>query len=660
MMVVSCLNYYIFVLLNHTRVILRIRLQLLIIMISCIAASAQSKKEMKEIFAQSESYYLFGEYELANQLYLLLESPENMNIAYKIGTCYLNISDEKEKAIPYLESAVKNSSYDAKEGSFKETRAPLDTYFSLAKAYMINNELDKGLSTLKTFRSLTRDTEKKGGMVNMEFVDQQILACNIAIELQENPVPISKKKMGPDFSFGSMNENPAVSFDGNTIVYTERRGLVNIILFSKRIRGKWQSPIEITSQLKAGDDCSSCSLSKDGTELFLYKNDNFDGNIYSSRYINDEWTPIEKLNRNINTKYYESHASVSADGKRLYFTSNREGGTGGLDIYVSERNESGDWGEGVNLGTTINTMYNEDNPFIIEGDSLLFFSSEGHNSMGGYDIFKSRYNGKEWEDPENLGYPVNTTDDDKFFQPANNGMNAFYSMKTDYKKKEIFYIGLEGPDVNQIYEIAGKFMLNDTALSTDKDFNINILNRVSGDTLYKGKPNINSGSYNIHVAPGVFNIIYSGDGYFPLSIDTTIIQDNPELIVNLNITLIRDSSLIEPEVYEKLNFADIPVVTEIDSSILIKNFDVKDVGDSDTEDADVLYYTVQVMALRNPVDISYFKYIDDMKVMYNETDRFYRYTSGRFDTREDAAAWRVELIRKGYPEQIFIKKVMKQ
>jgi len=637
----------------------RLKLQLLTLVIFSVAASAQSTKEMKEIFAQAESYYLYEEYELANQLYILLEAPDNLNVIYKIGTCYLNIPDEKEKAIPYLEAAAKNAAYNAKTKSFKEKRAPLDTYFYLARAYLINNELEKGLNTLQNFRSLAKETEGKGGMENLDFVDQQIQACKIAMGSMENPVVISKKLLGTDFSLGSMNENPAVSFDGSTIVFTERRGLVNVILFSKKIRGKWQTPVEITSQLNAGEDCLSCSLNMDGSELFLYKNDNFDGNIYSSKYVNDEWTPIVKLNRNINTKFYESHASVSADGKRLYFTSNREGGQGGLDIYVSERDASGDWGTAVNLGPIVNTMYNEDNPFIIQADSVLYFCSEGHNSMGGYDNFKSRNVGNEWKTPVNLGYPINTTDDDKFFQPANNGMNAFYSMKTDYKKREIFYMGLGGLDVNQTYEIAGRFMLNDTVLASVQNCRISILSRNTGDTLHKASPDMNSGSYRISVAPGEFKAVYSAIGYFATTIDTSIIRDNPELIVNLDVTLIRDSSLIEPAVYEKIDLADIPVVASIDSSILIRNMHVDDVGDPNVDDSDILYYTVQVMALYNPVDVSYFKRITDMKVMYNETDRFYRYTSGQFASREEAAAWRLNLIRRGYPDQIFIKKVSK-
>lgn len=634
-----------------------LRLQLLTLIILPLAVTAQSAKELKEIFAQAESYYLYEEYELANQLYILMENPENLNISYKIGTCYLNIPDEKDKGITYLEAAVRNAAFDAKPSSFKEKRAPLDAWFYLGKAYMINNQLEKGLSTLQTFANLARDVQGKGRMENLEFVDQQMLACKNAIEFVASPVPLTRKKLGSGFSSGSMNENPAVSFDGNTIAYTERRGLVNVILFSKKIRGKWQTPVEITGQLNAGEDCSTCALNADGTELFLYKNDMFDGNIYSSKFVNETWTPIVRLNKNINTKFYESHASVSADGKRLFFTSNREGGQGGLDIYMSEKDAAGEWGVPVNLGTKVNTPYNEDYPFITANDSLLFFCSEGHKSMGGYDIFRSRKTEGGWGSPENLGYPVNTTDDDRFFQPALNGVTAYYSMKTDYKKKEIFYVGLGGVDVNQIYEIAGSVKLNDTAFADKKDYRIYILDRQSGDTLYRQAPDRKTGNYSLNVSPGVFRIMYTGDGYFTTAVDTSVVQDNEEQLITLNVTLRRDSSLITPAVFEKINLAEIPVVTSVDSSILIRNMLVSNVDD--VIDSDVLYYTVQVMALHNPVDISYFKYISDMKVMYNDVDRFYRYTTGRFATREEAAAWRAALIRRGYPGDIFIKKVSK-
>jgi hypothetical protein len=641
--------------------IIRITLYLLALGLIPSYISAQSASEMKKIFAQAESYYLYEEYELANPLYLILETPDNFNIKYKIGICYLNIPGEKEKSIPYLEDAVKNSSYDAKPELFKETRAPLDAYFFLGKAYLINNELDKALNTLQTFKKLARETATKGGMKNLEYIDQEIQACKNAIVFKENPVVFSKKLLGSDFNQGSIDDNPAVSFDGNTIVYTEHRGIVNALFFSRKVRGTWQQPIEITAELKCDEDCSSCSLNSDGTQLFLYKTDNYDGSIYSSDYVNGAWTPIKKLNKNINTKYYESHASISADGKKLYFTSNRTGGQGNLDIYISEKDATGDWGPAVNLGATINTPYNEDTPFITSNDSLLYFSSEGHNSMGGYDIFRSQFIDAVWKAPTNLGFPINTTDDDKFYQPVNNGLNAYYSMTTDYKKKEIFYLGIGAGNVNQLFEISGKYSLSDTTITFDDNYSIHLIDRTSGDTLDVGFPNKYTGRYSFAVVPGALRLIYTGKGYLPQIVDTAIMMDNPSQTININVTLKRDTSvkLEAPVVYDKIDLTKIPEVASIDSSILIRNMNVSDVTDKNIKDSDVLYYTVQVMALHNPIDISYFKYITDMKVMYNDTDKFYRYTTGRFQNRDEAYSLRLELIKKGYPEEIFIKKVSK-
>jgi len=637
--------------------IFHLRLQLFTLIIFSAAASSQTSSEVKEMFTQAQSYYLYEEYELANPIYLTIAAydPDNYNILYKIGNCYLNIPDEKTKAIDFLEKAVRNSSFDSKPDQLKEKRAPLDAYFYLAKAYMISNELEKALNTLQTFKKLTQETKQKGGMENLDFIDQQILACNNAIKFKESPVKIDKVKLPSDFSLGSINDNPAVSYDGNTIAYTERRGISNTIYFSKRERGKWQPPIEITSELKAGEDCSTCSLNADGTELFIYKNDNFDGNIYSSTFANNVWSQIKKLNKNINTKYFESHASISADGKKLYFTSNREGGQGGLDIYVSEKDASGDWGIAWNLGTVINTPYNEDTPFITGNDSVLYFSSEGHNSMGGYDIFKSTRFGDSWKTPQNIGYPINTTDDDKFFEPFNNGLNAYYSMSTDYKKKEIFYIGIGVSAIDRTFGIKGILSLSDSTQSLNDNYKIYLTDVSSGDTLNIELPYKDSGLYSFTVNPGKFRLTYTGTNYITRSIDTTLSKDSPLSLITLNITLQKEA----PVVYERIKLSEIPTVKDVDSTILIRNMNVNDVTDKNISDKDILYYTVQVMALHRPVDISFFRYINNIKIMYNDVDKFYRYTTGQFTTRDEASAWRTELIRKGYPVEIFIKKVSK-
>jgi hypothetical protein len=636
-------------------------LQLFALILFPVAGVSQPSGELKKIFARAESYYLYEEYDLANELYILLDAPDNLNIKYKIGTCYLNIPGEKERSIPYLEAAVKDATNDSKTASFKEKRAPLDAYFSLAKAYMINNDLEKGLNTLLKFNSLAKAT--KGGMKNTDYIDQEIQACKNAIQFKSNPVGFRKEFLGNGFSQGAINDNPAVSFDGNTIIYTERRGIVNSIFCSKKRNGKWETPNEITSEINAGEDCSSCSLNSDGTELFLYKTENYDGSIYSTKYEAGVWSPIRKLNRNINTKFYESHGAISSDGSKLYFTSNREGGHGGLDIYVSEKDAGGDWGPAENLGPAVNSEFNEDTPFITRNDSVLYFCSEGHNSMGGYDNYKSFRTGTVWETPVNLGFPVNTPDNDKFFQPVNDGLNAYYSITTDYKKRDIFYLTFGSSSIRRLYEIKGKVSLNDSTRTVDNNYSIYLINRNSGDTLDIGFPNRKTGLYTFSVVPGKFTLVFTCTGYVSQSVDTAIQKDNPNLALNIDLSLRKDPDFKKVTssglVYEKINLDVIPFVTSVDTSRIIRDMNVNDLGDIDIIDSDVLYYTVQLMALYNPVDVSYFKYVDDVVVMYNDTDKFYRYTTGKFLSKKEAYLLRAELLEKGYPSDLFIKKVSK-
>jgi hypothetical protein len=191
-----------------------------------------------------------------------------------------------------------------------------------------------------------------------------------------------------------------------------------------------------------------------------------------------------------------------------------------------------------------------------------------------------------------------------------------------------------------------------------------------GDTLDTSFPNELTGLYNFIVPPGEYKIVYTGVGYLTQSIDTTILTDNPTMALFIDRTLNPDPNYIaapikpvipEPEqVYEKMNLSNIPTIATIDSSILITDMMVRDVTDQDSEDEGILYFTIQVIALYNPVDVSYFKYIPDLKIMYDDTDKFYRYTTGVFRTRDDAWKWRLELISKGYPGEIFIKKISKK
>jgi hypothetical protein len=632
-------------------------LQAVILILLSAVCAGQEKLKKKKVFAQAESHYLFNEFELATPLYQRLQSDMNRNVNYKLGVCYLNTPGEKIKSIPYLENAVMNASYKAREYQFREKRAPIDAWFHLARAYLTNNEYDKGLKMFQKFSGIATETTPQGGIKNIEFVNQQIKACMNAMNFVQYPVAFNQRLLGPDFQTEAINENPAVSYDGNTIVFTRKKGLTSSIWFARKQKGIWQKPVDITGDLNAGEDCSSCSLNRDGTELFLYKTDTYDGALYTARFTNGRWTPIKKLNNNINSRFYESHACVSPSGDYLYFTSNREGGYGELDIYMSKRDQFGEWGPATNLGPVINTPFNEDTPFMTLNDSTLYFSSEGHVTMGGFDHFKSAKTVHGWQQPVNLGYPINTTDDDRFYQPANNGENAFYTLTTGTRKRDIYYLGFG----NHSFDLKGKITLSDTTLIFDDHFMIYITEKATGDTIDMISPEAYSGNYGFRIKAGDFKLIYTGTGYFTRYVETTIPPDYPQFEALIDVTLIRDPMQRRPasEVeYEKINLKNIPEVKEVDPSMLVKNLSMADLADNVEEE--ILHYTLQVIALHNPVDVRYFKYLNEIKVHYNDADKFYRYTTGEFHTKEEANKLKLDLISKGYPTDLWVKKVYRK
>ncbi|MFP4555740.1 MAG: tetratricopeptide repeat protein [Bacteroidales bacterium] len=405
---------------------------------------AQDNDQIEELYRDANAYFYFEDYEEALALYLNIyhHYPDNSNLDYRIGFCYLNIPGSKEKAVPYLERATQNLSNRYRENSIRETDAPVEALFYLGNAYYVNGQLDKAEEAYSSFRNQIKNERR----YDMEYFNHQIEGIKRSRTLRSFPVNFIRSNLGSKVNNRFANFNPVVSGDGNTLAYTTQEPFYQAVYVSKKQGNKWGEPQNITLDLVVDGDCKTLSLSYHGDELYLFKDDDHVGNIYVTNFEDGGWTPMRKLNENINTEHYETHASISSDGTKLYFTSNREGGYGDLDIYVSERKANGEWGAPKNLGPTINTRFNENTPFITTNDETLFFSSDGHSSMGGYDIFLSqRKSNGEWSKPINLGYPINTTDDELFFHPVDDGsvgLMAVFDPKghgdLDITKVEIF------------------------------------------------------------------------------------------------------------------------------------------------------------------------------------------------------------------------------
>jgi tetratricopeptide (TPR) repeat protein len=491
-------------------------LLLIVLVVFSARSSSQIKQDNKSKFYQAEGFVLYEEYSDALPLYqqLLSAAPDNANIKYRIGQCLVNIPGRKKEALIYLEEAVKNINLKYREGRYKETKAPYDAYYFLANAYRINNQLLKAIETYELFK---KNLDPK--VYKIELVNLQIESCKTALELMKAPLYVKKVNQGGLINGRFSDYNPVVSSDESIMVFDKGGQFQDFVYFTKKVNGKWTAPVDIIPDFGLGFEEKNypTSLSDDGRELFIYRpGADYDGNIYISRRgKNDKWSNLVKLNDNINTKYWESHATISHDGKMIYFTSNRKGTYGMLDIWVSKRDSLGDWGPAKNLGPVINTEYNEESPFLGKDDKTLFFSSSGHLNMGGYDNFYSTLmeNG-QWSEPLNLGYPLNTTDDDLFFNPVGDGYSAYYTMidSGDFGLQDIYRVEVFSKDHPRKFFVKGIVQVKDLQGIFKDSVKISAFNLADPNASVIVYSNPQTGEYKFELPHGKYSVTYEADG----------------------------------------------------------------------------------------------------------------------------------------------------
>jgi hypothetical protein len=406
---------------------------------------SQNYRKNQEQFLEAEYFMLSGNYSdaLPHYLQLYKEFPDNLNISHKIGLCYLNIPGKKKLSLEYLENAAKNATADYREGSLKQKTAPYISWFDLATAYRINYQFDKAKETFKIYSKtlLPGDTE------NIIFIQHQIQVCDNAKEIISNPQEFTEENLGQQFNDANSNFHPVIARDGESFAYMSSLKFYDAVFFSRKEKGLWSGPINITPDIQSDGDLYISCLGDDGQNLYFSKVVDDKSDIYSSEYDGIKWSAANKLDQNINSKYWDTHAFVTDQGSVMIFASDRPGGFGGLDLYIAHKQSDGTWGAPENLGPEINTSFNEDRPFITVDGQQLYFCSQGHYNMGGFDLFKStKLQNTHWNKPVNLGYPLNSPDDDTFFMPVNNGKNGYISVFRQgrgFGKEDIYIISLK-------------------------------------------------------------------------------------------------------------------------------------------------------------------------------------------------------------------------
>ncbi|MDR2010250.1 MAG: OmpA family protein [Bacteroidales bacterium] len=367
-------------------------------------------------------------------------------IYYYSGVTFLNIRKSKSEAKTYLELAVE----DIRKFT-KDSKVPLDAFVYLGISHRITyNEAKGGYEfeeSLKAFNELKNIIETNNIKDDKlkDFLAREEKITRNAIHNMDKPANFEVRNMGSSINT-EYSEHSAVFNKEETILYfTSKRpknpdnnkDITNEDIFVTELKNyQWQSPERLGNPVNSDKSHdATVSLSSDGNRLYFFRDGSSDkknkyGAIYMTERSNDKknWSEPEIFTNKLSKKTRETHLSVSSDGNLVFFTSNEGKGFGGSDIYVMKKLSNGSWGDPVILPENINTMFDEETPFLHPDGETLYFSSKGHNSMGGFDIFMTKIIGdNKYSDPVNLGYPINTPDDDVSFILNYEGTHGYLS-----------------------------------------------------------------------------------------------------------------------------------------------------------------------------------------------------------------------------------------
>ena len=476
-------------------------------------------KDVKKLYKEAHKYIEIDEFYNSypilikcNELY-----PDDPEINYWLGKMMI-ILNHQLHSIEHLEFAFNNGIQ----------RPDLDLY--LGEAYHHNHLFDKAINSYQKFLGLVK-SQKKPDAELINDLERRIEMCGNGKLLVKSPVKVKISNLGSGVNTKFPDYVPVVSADEETMVFTSRRAgttggekdftdnqFFEDIYISQKVNGKWGKATQVGYGINTEEHDAAVAISQDGQDLIIYKEDksNGTGDLYITNLDGEVWSTPKSLGKNVNSKYWEPSASLSSDERLLFFTSDRPEGLGGRDVYVSIRQLNGEYGPAINMGSKINTKYDEDAPFIHADGKTLYFSSKGHNSMGGFDIFECNIDeltGEVLTQPKNIGYPINTADDDIFFVWSADGRRAYFSSEREggMGEKDLYMLEREEADA-KLTVLKGKVLDCETNLPVASSIKVVDLTKSTEIGVYNS--NKKTGNYVVILPAGKnYGVSFEARGY---------------------------------------------------------------------------------------------------------------------------------------------------
>jgi outer membrane protein OmpA-like peptidoglycan-associated protein len=481
--------------------------------------SLPSLAQTKEL-TSAERYYAAKQYEQAFPFFEQAIKAGNKDplIHYKTGQCLYRSSDlnKQIKAIPYFEYVIQNSG-----------DMPPNVHVELAETYLKNEDLKKAYFGFNIAKA-----QSPGDKGIVRRAEQGLAATRSAQTFMAMPRKFTVKSLSDEINTPYTEYGPVVSADESILAFTALRPnpdatstqkTIEQLLISERQGDQFFKPKVVS--IGGESNVGTAGISADGQQMIVFMSGiNDPGNLFQVTREGTAWTKPVSLAPSINSKSTETTASITPDGKVIYFASDRPGGKGGLDIYKITKQESGGWSPPENLGSPVNTDADEDAPFIHPDQRTLYFTGNGHNTMGGRDIFRTTVVEGMWTKPENMGYPVNSTANDNYFSLLANGKRAYFASdrKGGKGSQDIYYVDMPNENTSALTMLKGKILEAETGKPIPTK--IYLLDNETNQKLdFVYNPNPTTGAYLIILPPAKnYDMVIESEGYLPYTLNINI------------------------------------------------------------------------------------------------------------------------------------------